>query len=581
MRPRNRSRARDDLRRRDAGAPRDDGARGRGRSAGRRCRRPTARAHRRTRWTDGTGGPRAVDARLPHPTRGRLRGGRAREQEWARRLHRPGHVAVDHRGAAPRAIADRLGWLDAPTDFTRARRLARGVRRRELGAGVHHRPGRGDGREQPGAAGASRGSSRTSPTTSGSVALDSTDPAAVTPRSAPGSRSHARHRRDEVRDHDRDRRRSAPTRGTASTTPFSGSIADGGTSWARTSSPSRTRGRPTRPFPDIDGLAGGVPQPAVGRRPLLGPDVRGTRAGLAAWAWTSTRSSAARRADARGLPSRRPGREPRAGARGRARDARARRPRQADPGHGPGDRGLGAVGRAARRREHREGRASGSSRRGRAARDRRDVRPGPGLRPRHAGRLAGRERTPTASTSTRSSTELAEAGHPVVRIARRGPDRHRRRVRPLGGRDGGRGHRARHRPVRRAERQESKENTAGASSSASSRAASSGQPGRADRARRGRSRSTATRRSASRRRRDGGRRDAPARRAASGRTGYLRRSRRSSHRRPARDARLARIRAAPSRPHAARRRPPATVRGSSTRPGSCTRAAPRRAGSSS
>ena len=67
------------------------------------------------------GGPRGVDARLPHPGLEAVYAAefrRAREQEWARRLFAkdPSLWTADATVAA--RIANRLGWLDAPTDFT-------------------------------------------------------------------------------------------------------------------------------------------------------------------------------------------------------------------------------------------------------------------------------------------------------------------------------------------------------------------------------------------------------------------------------------------------------------------------------
>ena len=105
------------------------------------------------------------------------------------------------------------------------------------------------------------------------------------------------------------------------------------------------------------------------------------------------------------------------------------------------------VGRAAHRREHRQARRRDRPGRPRAAR-----RPssrygaGPRVRPH---RPRGRA---TTAAATRCADALEAAGHPVIRIDARRPDRPRRRVRPLGGRDGDRRGRPRHRPVRPAER---------------------------------------------------------------------------------------------------------------------------------
>jgi len=67
------------------------------------------------------GGPRAVDARLPLPElEAAFAAGsrRAREQEWARRLFARDTSLWTTDDAVAARIADRLGWLDAPTEFT-------------------------------------------------------------------------------------------------------------------------------------------------------------------------------------------------------------------------------------------------------------------------------------------------------------------------------------------------------------------------------------------------------------------------------------------------------------------------------
>lgn len=66
-------------------------------------------------------GPRGVDARLPHPDLETVYAAefrRAREEEWARRLwDRDASLWASDATVAAR-IADRLGWLDAPAEFT-------------------------------------------------------------------------------------------------------------------------------------------------------------------------------------------------------------------------------------------------------------------------------------------------------------------------------------------------------------------------------------------------------------------------------------------------------------------------------
>jgi transaldolase/glucose-6-phosphate isomerase len=68
-----------------------------------------------------SGGPRGVDARLPHPDLEAVYAAefrRAREQGWARRLFEKDPSLWTPDGAVAARIANRLGWLDAPTDFT-------------------------------------------------------------------------------------------------------------------------------------------------------------------------------------------------------------------------------------------------------------------------------------------------------------------------------------------------------------------------------------------------------------------------------------------------------------------------------
>ncbi|MCU0504434.1 MAG: hypothetical protein MUE82_01465 [Chloroflexi bacterium] len=68
-----------------------------------------------------SGGPRGVDARLSHPeleAAFAAESRRAREQEWARRLFDRDTSLWTADGVVAARIADRLGWLDAPTDFT-------------------------------------------------------------------------------------------------------------------------------------------------------------------------------------------------------------------------------------------------------------------------------------------------------------------------------------------------------------------------------------------------------------------------------------------------------------------------------
>ena len=128
-------------------------------------------------------------------------------------------------------------------------------------------------------------------------------------------------------------------------------------------------------------------------------------------------------------------------------DAGEGRPRQADVPGRRRDRGVRGVGRAAHRREHRQARRRDRPGRPRAARAGRRLRHGPG---RSSGSPLARR--PTDGGRDALADALEAAGHPVIRIDDRRPDRPRRRVRPLGGGDGDRRDRPRHRPVRPAER---------------------------------------------------------------------------------------------------------------------------------
>ena len=113
------------------------------------------------------------------------------------------------------------------------------------------------------------------------------------------------------------------------------------------------------------------------------------------------------------------------------------RPRQAHARAARGDRELRQLGRAADRRVDRQGGPRHRARGRRTARPARRLRPGPGLRRDRRARRARRAR------------ERRPPGRPA---AVRRPRADRRRVLPLGDGHGGRGLRARHQPVRPAER---------------------------------------------------------------------------------------------------------------------------------
>ena len=125
-----------------------------------------------------------------------------------------------------------------------------------------------------------------------------------------------------------------------------------------------------------------------------------------------------------------------------------RRPRQADARPGAGARAFGAWAGAAHRREHRQARHRHRAGGRRAARARR----------RSTARTASSSASAaTPATDWRAETDaaldaLAAAGHPVIDLPLDDRRVARRRVLPLGVRDGRGRHRARRQPVRRAER---------------------------------------------------------------------------------------------------------------------------------
>ena len=106
--------------------------------------------------------------------------------------------------AVQAAIAERLGWLDAPDHFTERDRRPRGLRRGDPRRRLHDRGRRRDGRQQPRPGRPPPDVRRRSRAGSPLRILDSTDPAAVAAtRRRPRPARDAVHRRDQVRHDDR------------------------------------------------------------------------------------------------------------------------------------------------------------------------------------------------------------------------------------------------------------------------------------------------------------------------------------------------------------------------------------------
>ena len=229
------------------------------------------------------------------------------------------------------AIAERLGWLDAPAHF--ADQIA-GARGRSATASVEaaSRP-----RSSP--AWAAAASPRTSSTgrsasTEGYLdlrILDSTDPAAVAgdrrrPRPA---RRRSGHRRQQVRHDDRAARvpgrRLGPRRGRPSRRSAHHATSSPGELLRGHHRPGQER----RGDPPPRRAPRGLPQPARHRRPVHGADLRRARAGVAHRP-RPRRAARLRGGDARRLPRAGSGGQPGRLARPRDRDAGQGRPRQAD-----------------------------------------------------------------------------------------------------------------------------------------------------------------------------------------------------------------------------------------------------------
>ena len=373
---------------------------------------------------------------------------RARSEDWANRLFARDVTLWSTDPRVGEAIADRLGWLDAPAHFTERIAGPRGLRRRDRRGGLHDGRRRRDGRQQPRA---------------GRPAPDLRHRRTATSPCGSSTRPIRRTWR---------RPWTTSTRcGRSSSSPPS-----------RARRPSRTRSWPTpgtapearstrvrhHVYENPGGFIAAITDPGKSveaiahhdefREVFLNPPDIGGR--YSALTYVGLVPGVADRA--------RPRRAARLGA-----SAMLGACREPDPAANPGvslglaigtlatagrdkltflaDDAIAVVrrlGRAAHRREHRQARRRAScpvdlEPLGGVGRLRRR----PGVRP--ASRLAGAATTAAATTL---ADALEAAGHPVIRIDARRPDRPRRRVRPLGGRHRDRRRRPGHRPVRPAER---------------------------------------------------------------------------------------------------------------------------------
>ena len=375
-----------------------------------------------------------------------------RRERWAERLFdRDTRLWTDD-PTSQAAIADRLGWLDAPAHFTAADRRARGLRRRHPRRGLHDR-----GRRWAWAASSLAPDvlRRTFGTPEGW--LDAARPRLDRPggRRPRPSTTSTRSRRSgsspasPARRPSRSRSRPTPGRASRRRSRRAGRDQTPGEFFVAITDP----GQEPRRDPPPRRAPRGVPQPARHRRPLLRADVRRARAGGAHRA--RSRRAARRRPRRCSADCREPGPATQPGRRSSgwpSASLAAGRPRQADVRRRPGDRELRRVGRAAHRREHRQARRRDRAGRPGAARRRRRrtaadrVFVGLPLAPGD-----GEARAARLATSARS-TSCEAAGHPVIRIELDDPIDLAGEMRPLGGRDGDRRGRPRDRPVRPAER---------------------------------------------------------------------------------------------------------------------------------
>ena len=220
------------------------------------------------------------DAQRPTLDGGARRGAQARRRPSTGRsgcsTATPRSGRTDPRVQA--AIADRLGWLDAPVHFADEIARARGLRRRRSATRASRRVV---------AAWAAAASPRTSSTgrsarpTAGSPlrVLDSTDPAAVArDRRRPRPARDALHRRHASRARRPSRSPSRPTLG-AHRAGARGAQRGTAQSARRLHGRDHRPGQEPRRDPPPRRPARGVPQPARHRRPLLRADLRRPRAG--------------------------------------------------------------------------------------------------------------------------------------------------------------------------------------------------------------------------------------------------------------------------------------------------------------
>ena len=206
---------------------------------------------------------------------------RARTDEWANRL-----FARDVRlwSSDPRvgeAIAERLGWLDAPAHFAERIAGARGVRRRGRRRGLHDGRRRRDGRQQPrprrppSDVRHPRRLSRPAHPRLDRPGLRVGD--ARRPRSAPDARHHRLQVGHDHRAERLPRLRLGARRGGARGRPAPRATRHAGRVLRGHHRPGQER-RGDRPPDDFREV---FTQPARHRRPLLGADLRRARAGVA------------------------------------------------------------------------------------------------------------------------------------------------------------------------------------------------------------------------------------------------------------------------------------------------------------
>ena len=207
---------------------------------------------------------------------------RARDETWATRLFDRDATLWSSDPRVQAAIAERLGWLDAPVHFTRSDRRPRGLRRRRRGRGLHDRGRRRHGRQQPRA---------------GRPAPDVRDARTATSACASSTRPTRPTSRRRSTTSTRSRTLTIIASKSGTTTEPNAFLADDLEARPKTRSrPSghhtyegprrvlRRRHRPgqePRRDPPPRRLPRGLPQPARHRRAVLGADLRRPRAGVA------------------------------------------------------------------------------------------------------------------------------------------------------------------------------------------------------------------------------------------------------------------------------------------------------------